>query len=126
MGSCFATTSHEEMGFLDGRLRDGIMLDRQFISYFHLESALLEYSGIKEAGVIALCKSTPQDTTLKVYLALDKPFLTEDETTSFCEEVFEFLTQRFNITLPIVVSIKDKLPMTRSGKISRTLLLDLD
>ncbi len=124
MRSCFSTSRQEEMGFLDGRLRDGIMLDRQFISYFHLESALLEYSGVKEAGVIALCN--PQDTILKVYLALDEPFVTEDETTFYCEKVYEFLRQRFNLTLPMVISVKDKLPMTRSGKISRSLLLGLD
>ena len=125
MGSCSALSRQEEMGFLDGRLRDGIMLDRQFISYFHLESALLEYPGIKEAGVIALCAHA-QDTVLKVYLALDEPFDTEAATTSYCGEVHEFLSQRFNLTLPIVISIKEKLPMTRSGKIFRTLLLELD
>lgn len=125
MGACFATTRQEEMGFLDGRLRDGIMLDRQFISYFHMESALLEYSGVKEAGVIATC-SDSQETVLKVYLSLDEPFMTEDETGSYCVKVREFLHQRFNLTLPIDISVKEKLPTTRSGKIFRTLLLGLD
>jgi len=125
MGSCLAIARQEEMGILDGRLRDGIMLDRQFISYFHLESSLLEYSKVKEAGVIALCTDS-QETVMKVYLSLDEPFMTEDETRFYGVKVREFLHQRFNLTLPIVISVKDKLPMTRSGKISRTLLRDLD
>lgn len=125
MGSCLAKARQEEMGILDGRLHDGIMLDHQFISYFRLESSLLEYPKVKEAGVIALCTDS-QETVLKIYLSLDEPTMTEDGTRSYCLKVREFLQQRFNLTLPIIISFIDKLPMTRSGKISRTLLQELD
>ncbi len=121
MGACSARVFQEEMGLINGRQRDGIVLGQRFISYFLVESALLEYPGVAEAGVTAECL-TAQDPSagqrIKVFLALE-----ESAKPGFAlEVVIEYIRQRFAILTPITIGIRDKLPMTRSGKIMRTVL----
>lgn len=113
--------SKDELGIFDGRQRDGIEINQQFISYFRIESALLEFAGILEAGVIAACGENRQ-FVLKVHVALEEPLESREETVAFCEKIQDFLVQRFSLDIPIVVRIQEKLPMTRSGKILRNVL----
>lgn len=121
MGACSARVFQEEMGLIDGRQRDGVVLGQRFVSYFELESALLDYDGVAEAGVIADCVNAQdpfEGQTIKVFLALD-----EHAKAGFTPEgVIEFIRHRFAILAPITVRIREKLPMTRSGKILRTVL----
>lgn len=121
MGACLARVFQEEMGIVDGRQRDGLVLGQRFISYFQVESALLDYPGVAEAGVVSECVNFHDPSggqRIKVFLAL------EDQAKSdfSLDGVVEFMQQRFAILAPIVVGIRDKLPMTRSGKILRTVL----
>ncbi|WP_206812410.1 AMP-binding enzyme [Paradesulfitobacterium ferrireducens] len=129
MGTCMGAVLQDEMGQLDGRQRDGIMLE-QYISYARIESALLEFPGVLEAGVISECRYR-QQPLLKVFLALDedevkliRSRLDESRLSDFVREVQEYLREQFNfgIALKIKVSVRDKLPMTRSGKILRNVL----
>ena len=136
MGTCVSAVLQDEMGVYDGHQRDGIMLDR-FISYSRIESALLEYPSVLEAGVAAECRYR-QQPLLKVFLALE-PDAGEvggnsnlDEGTNFAgfnltefsRGVQDYLRQKFNLglALAINVGIREKLPMTRSGKILRNVL----
>ena len=121
MGTCLATL--QQMGVLEGSRNDGFLVGDKFISYFQVESALLEYPKVTEAGVIALCEH-PRQETLKVYLALEAGFNTAKELQDFCTGVADFLREHFSLKIPIHVQLRDKLPMTRSGKILRSVLLE--
>ena len=125
MGATCAFVSGDELGIFDGRQRDGIEINQQFISYIKIESALLELARIIEAGVIAACGEKNQ-FVLKVHVALEEPLASREETVAFCEKIQDFLAQRFSLDIPIVVRIQDKLPMTRSGKILRNVLQKWD
>jgi acyl-coenzyme A synthetase/AMP-(fatty) acid ligase len=119
MGICFA--SLQQMGMWDGSKREGFLTGQNFISYFQVESVLLEYPKVLEAGVIAQCDST-QGLNLRVYLALEEEFKSEEKLQQFSNEIIDFVRQHFSLICPIHVKVKDKLPMTRSGKILRTVL----
>ena len=117
MGVSCAFVSKDELGIFDGRQGDGIEINQEFISYFRIESALLEFAGIVEAGVIAACRDN--NLVLKVHVVLEIPLTSRENTVAFCERIQDFLAQRFKLDIPIVVRIQKKLPMTRSGKILR-------
>ena len=119
MGNCFA--SLQQMGMWDGSQREGFLTGQSFISYFQVESALLEYPRVLEAGVIAQCDSS-QSQTLRVYLALDEEVESGEDLEQFSDKIVEFVRQHFSLGCPISVKVKEKLPMTRSGKILRTVL----
>lgn len=119
MGNCFA--SLQQMGMWDGSQREGFVIGKSFISYFQVESVLLEYPRVLEAGVIAECDSS-QSQTLRVYLALEDDVASEEELQRFNDKVADFVRQQFSLICPISVKVKEKLPMTRSGKILRTVL----
>lgn len=121
MGTCYASVHNDEMGIFDGRQRDGIEINQKFISYFHIESALLDYPGVIEAGVVAACTENRQHI-LKVYLALEEPLASKEDIVVLCEKIQDFLCRHFNLDIPIVVQVHEKLPMTRSGKILRNVL----
>ncbi|MDA8229659.1 MAG: hypothetical protein M0T74_18560 [Desulfitobacterium hafniense] len=106
---------------LSGSQRDGFVSNDNFISYFQVEYALLEYPQVVEAGVIAVGENNQQ--SLKVYIALDGK-LEDEECVNYCQEVKNYIRSRFRIGLPVKVQIREKLPMTRSGKILRTVLLE--
>lgn len=136
MGTCVSAVLQDEMGVYDGHQRDGIMLDR-FISYSRIESALLEYPSVLEAGVVAECRYR-QQPLLKVFLALEADVVaagvssdlveginfSEFKLAEFSRGVQDYLRQKFNLglALAINVGIREKLPMTRSGKILRNVL----
>lgn len=125
MGVCSLRVLQEEMGLIDGRQRDGISLGHQYISYFQIESALLEYPGVVEAGAVADCvdqKDPAAGQFLKIFLALDENGQENSDYLALSERVTEYLRQKFAFMGPILVRVRDKLPMTRSGKISRSVL----
>ncbi|NLI92706.1 MAG: hypothetical protein GX434_11020 [Peptococcaceae bacterium] len=120
MGS-YATL--QQMGVLDGRERQGIIINNQFISYFQVESVLHCYPKVLEAGVIVKCNKG-ENEILKVYLALEETFQNEAEKERYCSEVEQYIRQKFSFQIPISVLIREKLPMTKSGKILRSVLYD--
>lgn len=119
MESCSATL--RQMGMLDGSQREGFLAGQTFISYFQVESILLDYPRVLEAGVIALCDST-QSPTLRIYLSLEDALESDEERGVFCGEIVDFLRREFTLGCPLQVQVREKLPMTRSGKILRTVL----
>ncbi|HVJ50687.1 AMP-binding enzyme [Desulfitobacterium sp.] len=121
MGSSFAAL--QQMGMLDGSQREGFFTGQTFISYFQVESMLWEYPKVLEAGVIVLSDST-QKQTLHIYLALEENSMNEREINAFCSEVANFVRNQFVIGCSLRVQVREKLPMTRSGKILRTVLKD--
>ncbi len=120
MGS-YATL--QQMGVLEGWEREGIIVNNTFISYFQVESVLQTYPKILEAGVVVKCYKG-ENEILKVYLALEEDFANEKEREQYCQEVEHYIREKFPIMMPINVLVRDKLPMTRSGKILRSVLYD--
>jgi acyl-coenzyme A synthetase/AMP-(fatty) acid ligase len=112
-----------EMGAIEGREREGIVVNNRVISYFQLESVLHSYPKVLEAGVIVQCQNG-ENEILKVYLALEESFSDDTEREKYCQEVERFIRQKFSIGMQINVLIRNKLPMTRSGKILRSVLYD--
>lgn len=119
MGNCFA--SLQQPGMWDGTHWDGFRTGQTFISYYQVESVLLEYPRVLEAGVIAQSDSL-RSHTLSVYLALEEDLGSEEEYLQFMDQVSGFIRQQFSLGCLICVKIREKLPMTRSGKILRTAL----
>ncbi|KUO61307.1 MAG: hypothetical protein APF84_11785 [Gracilibacter sp. BRH_c7a] len=114
----------QKMDNLKGKEREsGIFVNDRFISYFQVESVLYSFSKVLEAGVIV--QSHKEDNEkLKIYLALEESFNSDEERESYCQEVEEFVGRKFSLKMPINVLVRDKLPMTRSGKILRSVLID--
>ncbi len=104
---------------------DGFQVGQMYVSYYQVESVLLEYPRVLEAGVIAQNDSF-QSQTLSVYLALKERLESEEEYHRFCNQVSEFVREQFSLGCAICVKIREKLPMTRSGKILRTVLQELN
>lgn len=121
MGNCFASLHQPER--VDGSQWDGFHTGQTYISYYQVESVLLEYPRVLEAGVIAH-NDFVQSQTLSVYLALEEGLESEEEYHRFGNQVSEFVRQQFSLGCAICVKIREKLPMTRSGKILRTVLLE--
>lgn len=119
-GAKFALAKERDMW--DGIFLDGFISGQSTISYYQLESVLLEYPHVLEAGVVARFCDTTQCQILSVYLALEECQVSDREYERFTEEVINFVRQKFSLRCPIDVKIKEKLPMTRSGKILRTVL----
>jgi len=109
--------SPEELGMFDGYQRRGIV-QGQFINYYQIESALLEYLDILEAGVVA--KNNVLQPILNVYLVLSQT--QKQENGLFCQKAAHFINSQFKLNIPIRVQTREKLPMTRSGKLSRSVL----
>lgn len=120
MGSCAAL---QQVDFLGCKERDGIIANDRFISYYQVESLLYSYPKVYEAGVVSK-SSKDENEILKIVLVLDELFHTEEEKQSYCQEVEGFIRKSFQFQMPINVFVRDKLPMTRSGKILRSLLLE--
>lgn len=119
-GAEFALAKERDMW--DGILMDGFQSGKNTISYYQLESVLLEYPRVLEAGVVAKSDDTAQCQILSVYLALEYGFASEAEYECFTQEVSHYVREHFSLRCTIDVKIKEKLPMTRSGKILRTVL----
>lgn len=122
MGNCSAAL--QEPSLVDLSQWDGFHAGQVYVSYYQVESVLLEYPRVLEAGVIAQ-RDSVQSQTLSVYLALKERLENEEEYHRFCDQVSEFVRQQFSLGCAICVKIREKLPMTRSGKILRTVLQDL-
>lgn len=120
MGS-FATLP--QMNITEGREKEGIFVNDKFISYYQVESVLYSFPKVLEAGVIVGC-SKGENEKLKIYLALEESFTSDQERESYCQEVEQFIEQRFSLKMPINVMIREWIPMTRSGKILRSVLVD--
>ncbi|NMA70037.1 MAG: acetyl-CoA synthetase [Desulfitobacterium sp.] len=125
MGGAQIALAHER-DMWDGILPDGFTSGQNPISYYQLESVLLEYPQILEAGVVARHDENYQCQILSVYLALQEQPTNEEAHQRFVEEVIDYVQSHFELRCPIDVKIKDKLPMTRSGKILRTVLAKLN
>lgn len=119
MGVSFASVLQDEMGLTDGSKRDGLMLGNGFVSYFQIEAALLEDPRILEAGVVSV--GAPKDQYMKIYVAIDMG-LAKETVHFLCREIQNFVLERFAVNIPVLVELRDKLPMTRSGKILRSVL----
>ena len=112
-----------QIGFLEGREKEGIFVNDRFISYYQVESVLYSFPKVLEAGVIVGC-SNGENEKLKIYLALEESFTSDEERESYCQQVEEFIEQKFSLKMPVNVMIRDRIPMTRSGKILRSILVD--
>lgn len=125
MGVCSLRTLQEDIGIIDGRQRDGLSLENRYIGYFQIESALSEFPGVVEAGVVADCidqQNPSLGQLLKVFLSLDESAREGYDNVVLHEDVSEYIRQKFGFTGPISVQVQAKLPMTRSGKIMRSVL----
>lgn len=123
MGNYFASLQQPEMW--EETQWDGFVTGQTYLSYYQVESVLLEYPRVLEAGVIAQ-RDSVRSQTLSVYLALEEDLESEEEYQRFVDQVSEFIRQQFSLGCLICVKIREKLPMTRSGKILRTVLQDLN
>jgi acyl-coenzyme A synthetase/AMP-(fatty) acid ligase len=108
---------------LNGRELDGLIVNDKFISYYQVESALYNYPKVLEAGVIVNIQDG-ESVILKVYLALEDSFSAKKEREQYCSAVEQYIRNSFSFKMPIWVLIREKLPMTRSGKILRSVLRD--
>ncbi|NLP44576.1 MAG: hypothetical protein GX351_08115 [Peptococcaceae bacterium] len=97
---------------------DGFVLDNGFISYNQLETVLYTFPNVYEAAV---SNFRAEDQVLKVYISLEN-VLSAKEKQDFCEEIEGYIRKTFAISIPISVLIRDKLPITKTGKILRSLL----
>lgn len=107
----------------DGWEKQGLIIDEHFLSYYQVESALYCFPKVLEAGVIVKYQKGEKEI-LKVYLALEDSFSDEEEQARYCLEVEDFIRKEFYIPIPVRVLVRDKLPLTRSGKILRSVLCD--
>ncbi|AFV02851.1 MULTISPECIES: acyl-CoA synthetase [unclassified Dehalobacter] len=108
---------------LNGRELDGLIVNDKFVSYYQVESALYNYPKVFEAGVIVNSQDG-ESVILKVYLALEDSFSAKEEREQYCLKVEQYIRNSFSFKMPIRVLIREKLPMTRSGKILRSVLRD--
>lgn len=117
----------QQIDVFDSRERDGIIYNERFISYYEVESVLHDYPKVLEAGIVV--KSLKEDhqvlKVIKVCLTLNETFFNEEAKEEYCREVESFIRYSFNLRMPISVCIREKLPITKSGKILRSVLLDL-
>jgi len=112
----------KERDIWDGIFIDGFPAGKRTISYYQLESVLLEFPRVLEAGVVAKPDDQTGNQILSIYLALKDCEINDQDFEQFTQEVISHIRERFSLQCPIDVKIKDKLPMTRSGKILRTVL----
>jgi len=97
---------------------DGFVLDNNFISYNQLESELYNFPDVYEA---AISNFRADERVLKVYISLER-VLSAKERQDLCQEIESFIRRTFAVSIPILVLIRDKLPVTKTGKVLRSLL----
>ncbi|UWG98004.1 hypothetical protein LPY66_04135 [Dehalobacter sp. DCM] len=100
---------------------EGLVEEDNFVSYYQMESSLYNYPKVLGAGVI-ISRQDGENPVLKVYLALEDSFLGKEDRETYCSEVESYIRKRFSLKAPIKVHIHEKLPMTRSGKVMRSVL----
>ncbi|CDX00821.1 Acetyl-coenzyme A synthetase [bioreactor metagenome] len=112
----------KERDMWDGVFMDGFRSGTNTISYYQLESVLMDFPRVLEAGVVAKSDDLTQCQILSVYLALEDGLGSDADYERFTQEVVHYVREHFSLRCTIDVKIKEKLPMTRSGKILRTVL----
>lgn len=117
MCPCYTRAHHEELGIFD-RVQTGHMERGQFIDYHKIESALLEHLEVLEVGVVTV--KNPPASTLCVYLVLTR--LQEEQAEFWRRHVECFIHSKFQLNMPILIRTCEKLPVTKSGKLSRSAL----
>ncbi len=102
-----------------GRSDDIIKTRGERIGPFEVESALIEYPGIVEAGVIG--KPDPlYGEIIKAFVVLAKDY---SPPTDFPEKIKQFIKKKLaGHAYPKEIEIRTSLPKTRSGKIMRRVL----
>ena len=102
-----------------GRADDVIKTSGERVGPFEVESALVEYPGVVEAGVIG--KPDPlRGEIIKAFVVLDKNTRPSEELKNkLSEHVKKHLAGH---AYPREIEFIDKLPKTRSGKIMRRIL----
>jgi len=102
-----------------GRADDVIKTSGERVGPFEVESSLLEYPGVVEAGVIG--KPDPlRGEIIKAFVIL-KPFLRPSKALKSKLQIY-VKTHLAGHAYPREIEFIDKLPKTRSGKIMRRLL----
>lgn len=97
--------------------KEGLYANNRFTPYQEMESLLYHVPRVSEAGV----HITDGEKDLKVFLSLEQPFQNEEEKTSFFQELESLLHRQFSSKMPIHILIRDRLPITKSGKKLRSL-----
>ncbi len=102
-----------------GRADDIIKTSGERVGPFEVESALIDYPGVIEAGVIG--KPDPlRGEIIKAFVVLDKSAHKSDKLV---EDLQNFVKKHLaGHAYPREIEFVDKLPKTRSGKIMRRLL----
>ena len=109
-----------------GRADDVIKTAGERVGPFEVESSLVEYKGVVEAGVIGKPDAL-RGEIIKAFVVLDKTMeaklKTEKEKDAFKEELSQYVKKHLaGHAYPREIEFIDKLPKTRSGKIMRRIL----
>lgn len=109
-----------------GRADDVIKTSGERVGPFEVESALVEYKGIIEAGVIGK-PDTLRGEIIKAFVVINHELQLSLKSTKnvdkFKEDVSFFVKKHLaGHAYPREIEIVDKLPKTRSGKIMRRIL----
>lgn len=105
--------------WFQGRVDDVIMTAGERVGPFEVESKLVEFPAVAEAGVIG--KPDPvRGEIIKAFIALREGYQASDELK---EEIRLFVKEGLAAhAAPREIEFCDKLPKTRSGKIMRRVL----
>lgn len=102
-----------------GRADDVIKTSGERVGPFEVESALVEYPGVVEAGVIGKPDQL-RGEIIKAFIVLKKGIVPTDKLK---EELSQFVKKNLaGHAYPREIEFIDKLPKTRSGKIMRRIL----
>ncbi len=109
-----------------GRADDVIKTSGERVGPFEVESALVEYKGVIEAGVIGKPDSL-RGEIIKAFVVinsnLNKTLKTPKDVDKFKEDLSLFVKKHLaGHAYPREIEIVDRLPKTRSGKIMRRIL----
>lgn len=109
-----------------GRADDVIKTSGERVGPFEVESSLVEYNGVVEAGVIGKPDAL-RGEIIKAFVVLDKgtaeKLKTAKEKDAFKEELSLYVKKHLaGHAYPREIEFIDKLPKTRSGKIMRRIL----
>ncbi len=109
-----------------GRADDVIKTSGERVGPFEVESSLVEYKGVVEAGVIGKPDAL-RGEIIKAFVVLDTTMQaklkTEKEKDAFKEELSLYVKKHLaGHAYPREIEFIDKLPKTRSGKIMRRIL----
>ncbi|MFP4170705.1 MAG: acetate--CoA ligase [Methanomassiliicoccales archaeon] len=102
-----------------GRADDVIKTSGERVGPFEVESALLEFPAVAEAGVIGKPDEL-RGEIIKAFISLRPGYIPSEDLK---EEISDFVKERLAAhAKPREIEFREKLPKTRSGKIMRRLL----